>query len=270
MIRHIFSDMDGTLLNNRGNVTPTTINAFKNIRIPLTLVSARAPMEMAPAIKALGLKDTQIAFNGGLIFKRVGRSWKYISECSIDVEVAAAIIRALSFSFPEVSVSYYDRAHWYTTRMDAEIEFEQKLTGQNVIVTPQSRAFSQKNFKVFKIMMITFDAHTMQTLRQFLEQLEIPNVSIQQSGTSYLEITSVDAKKSRGIDYILTKNQLHTEETAGFGDGHNDLPMLKMVGLPIVMANALNEIKEVASFVTKSNEANGVAYALKTLRDFHE
>jgi hydroxymethylpyrimidine pyrophosphatase-like HAD family hydrolase len=56
MIKHIFSDMDGTLLNNRGNVSPTTVRAIKASRIPITLVSARAPMEMVPAIKALGLK----------------------------------------------------------------------------------------------------------------------------------------------------------------------------------------------------------------------
>ena len=37
---------------------------------------------------------------------------------------------------------------------------------------------------------------------------------------------------------ILRKEQLAKEETAAFGDGHNDLPMLEMVGYPIVMDNA--------------------------------
>lgn len=53
------------------------------------------------------------------------------------------------------------------------------------------------------------------------------------------------------------------EETAAFGDGHNDLPMLKMVGYPIVMRNALDDIKRVAYRVTKTNDEDGVGYGIE-------
>jgi Cof subfamily protein (haloacid dehalogenase superfamily) len=203
-----------------------------------------------------------------LIFKQTANKWKYISESAIDTGVAASIVRALSFGFPDVSVSYYDHTRWYSSRIDNEIEYEQKMTGQKAVIISQSEAFKQNDFKIFKIMIITFDQKRMMAVRAMLDRLQIPGISIQQSGTAYLEITSIDAKKSRGIDYIMCKEALHTDETAGFGDGHNDLPMLNMVGLPIVMANALDEIKRVAKFVTKSNEENGVAFALKTVPDF--
>lgn len=268
MIKHIFSDMDGTLLNERGNVTPTTIKALKQCKIPVTLVSARAPMEMAPVIKRLGLKGPQIAFNGGLIFQRNHAGWRAISESAIDTEVAAALIHALSISFTDISISYYSRDRWYSSRMDFGIQYEQRITRQRATVMPQRVAFNQPNFRVFKIMLIVSSSDQMMAVKQFLKHLAIPGISVQQSGTTYLEITSIDAKKSRGIDYILTKEQLHAHETAGFGDGHNDLPMLNIVGVPIVMDNALAEIKTVAKHVTKSNRQNGIAYALKMFPEF--
>lgn len=269
MIKHIFSDMDGTLLTNRGAVTPTNIKTIKNLRIPITLVSARSPMEMTPAIKALGLTQAQIAFNGGLIFKRINQKFQFLNECSINIELAASIISAISSNFPKVSVSYYDCTSWYTSKIDYGIKYQQKLTGQKATVSPHNKVLQQASFKVFKIMIITFNAAEILKIHDMLNQLNIASISIQQSGLSYLEITSIDAQKSRGIDYILTKEKLNPDETAGFGDSYNDLPMLNRVGLPIVMDNALDEIKQVAQFVTKSNEESGVAYALQTLPAFH-
>lgn len=48
-IKRIFLDMDGTLLNTRGRVSPTNASKIKEANIPITLVSARAPMEMKEA-----------------------------------------------------------------------------------------------------------------------------------------------------------------------------------------------------------------------------
>ena len=53
MIKRIFSDMDGTLLDNTGAVSEENVSLIKSAGIPMTLVSARAPMEMMAAIKKL-------------------------------------------------------------------------------------------------------------------------------------------------------------------------------------------------------------------------
>lgn len=268
MLKHIFSDMDGTLLAADGKVAQKTVQAVAQTRLPLTLVSARAPMEMAPAIDALGLVDAQIAFNGGLIFTRTADGFAPISARPLPLARAAQLLATVASEFPEVSLSYYDQDRWYAAWQDEGIAYEQRLTGQAVTIMPQATAFAQPGFAVFKLMMITFDAGVMAALKRRLTQLAVPGVSIQQSGTAYLEITSAEAKKSRGIQYILDHEQLTAAETASFGDGHNDLPMLNMVGLPIVMANALPEIQAVARYVTKANTEDGVAYALTHYPEF--
>ena len=70
-IKRIFSDMDGTLLNSEGRVSSENSKAIRDAQIPLTLVSARAPMEMREAIEELQLTGPQLPFNGGLIYQLV-------------------------------------------------------------------------------------------------------------------------------------------------------------------------------------------------------
>ena len=66
-----------------------------------------------------------------------------------------------------------------------------------------------------------------------------------------------------GIEDDFTRSELlKKEETAAFGDGHNDIPMLEMVGFPIVMDNAFKDVKAHAFKITKSNDEDGVGYGI--------
>lgn len=91
-------------------------------------------------------------------------------------------------------------------------------------------------------------------------------VTIQRSGKAYLEITHKLAKKSSDIVYIMQSEKLTKEETAAFGDGHNELPMVEMVGYPIVMNNALDDIKKIAYIVIKTNDEDGVGYGIEIFK----
>ncbi|MGO3548553.1 MAG: HAD hydrolase family protein, partial [Paucilactobacillus nenjiangensis] len=64
MVKHIFSDMDGTLLNEAGALNERNVELIKQSQIPFTLVSARAHMEMEFAMTVLNLQGPQIDFNG--------------------------------------------------------------------------------------------------------------------------------------------------------------------------------------------------------------
>lgn len=61
--------MDGTLIDNTGAVSEENVSLIKSTGIPMTLVSARAPMEMMAAIEKLDLTGAQVGFNGALIYR---------------------------------------------------------------------------------------------------------------------------------------------------------------------------------------------------------
>lgn len=263
MIKRIFSDMDGTLLNSQGQVSPETARAVKRSAIPFTLVSARAPMEMKDALDQLGLTGPQVAFNGGLIYDYKDGKMRPLHTAIIRKKTVQRLLAQIHQTFPGVSLSYYDFNHWYCGKIDEGVQYEYALTKQAPSFIQDQEKFLAACENVFKLMMITFDEAEMQALEEMLRSLELDGISIQRSGRYYLEITSKEAQKSKGIAYIFKKEGLTKEETLAFGDGHNDLPMFDMVGYPIVMENALDEVKERAYKITKSNDENGIGYALK-------
>lgn len=87
MIKQIFLDMDGTLLDAKGDVTQQTIDTIKTANIPVTLVSARAPQEMTAAIDQLELNAPQVAFNGGLIYQWYANKMHVLGANTIAREV---------------------------------------------------------------------------------------------------------------------------------------------------------------------------------------
>ena len=262
MIKRIFTDMDGTLLDSQGRVRESNAQLIRKAEIPMTLVSARAPMEMQEAIDGLGLTGPQVAFNGGLIFEMKDSKLRPLHTDNIPQETANSLLAEINHQFPQISLSYYDLNHWYCATIDEGIRYEYELTGCAPTLVKMDD-FLKAPLNTFKIMLITFEEETMQALIQHLQSLQSKDISIQRSGAFYLEITSQSAKKSQGIAYILQKEALSPEETAAFGDGHNDLPMFSMVGTPIAMENGSQEVKKQAKYITRSNDQDGVGWGIK-------
>ena len=261
-IKWIFTDMDGTLLNSQGRLTPSNATAICKANIPITLVSARAPMEMAEAVNILGLTGPQVAFNGGLIYQIKDGVIQPLHTDIIKKETAQTLLAKVRQHFSHISLSYYDLNHWYCDKIDKGIRFEYELTKQAPTLINDQATFLQAQDNTFKIMMICFEEESMRELEKYLQSLALPDISIQRSGKFYLEITSKNAKKSKGISYIFKKERLDKFDTAAFGDGHNDIPMLEMVGYPIVMGNAFDDLKRLAYKITKSNDQDGVGYGI--------
>lgn len=107
-IKRVFLDMDGTLLNSQGEVSLTNAELIRNAGLPVTLVSARAPMEMREAIKTLGLKGLQIGFNGGLIYQMIDAKVKPIRVQPLAQNEVQDLLTYIRKQFPTVSMSYYD------------------------------------------------------------------------------------------------------------------------------------------------------------------
>ena len=263
MIKHIFSDMDGTLLQSDCKLSENNVKVIRDSQIPFTLVSARSPMEMVEAIDRLDLTEPQIAFNGGLIFQEVANKVKVLKEDSINLQSVKTILDVIVKNFPDVSYSLYDINNWYVEKMDKGVKYEAELGGQTPTLTNFVSLLKQVDTKIYKIMLISFNLQEMTTLTEKLKQLGLADVSINQSSENYLEITSNHAQKSRGIKYIQELESLSKIDMAAFGDGYNDLSMLEMVGTPIVMQNALEGVKEYGKHITKSNDDDGVAYGIQ-------
>ena len=80
-----------------------------------------------------------------------------------------------------------------------------------------------------------------------------------------LEASPLGITKASGLIELSTLLKIDLSETVAIGDAPNDLEILQTAGYAVAMGNALNEIKQIADFITKDNDHDGVAYAIEKL-----
>lgn len=74
-----------------------------------------------------------------------------------------------------------------------------------------------------------------------------------------LQIMNEAATKWNGVKAMLEISNCTPEETAYFGDDHDDMEPIKMCGMGIAVSNGIDEVKAAADYVAQSNDEDGVA-----------
>lgn len=78
-----------------------------------------------------------------------------------------------------------------------------------------------------------------------------------------IEVLAPGAGKGKAISFLAARYGIRKEEIMAFGDQLNDKDMFLASGMPVAMANAVDELKACAAYTTLSNREDGVAYALE-------
>ncbi|WP_311406465.1 HAD family hydrolase [Liquorilactobacillus uvarum] len=265
MIKHIFLDMDNTLLNSAGKLSPENTKIIKNCHIPVTLVSARPPKAMSPFITELELSGEQVAFNGGVIFKLENSDYQTVFSEGIAFKTIVDILESVKGQFPQTSLSWFTLKRWYTDKLDKRILRESSITGVKPEIMPLNQLSFLRNSMIYKIMLISRDMNTTDVVYKYLMSLNLNDITVTRSNSNYLELINKNISKENGVAYIQAGEGLEKKELAAFGDGENDIDMFNAVEMSIAMANASNLVKSRAKFVTLSNDDNGVGYGIKEI-----
>ncbi|MEG0314807.1 MAG: HAD family hydrolase [Erysipelotrichaceae bacterium] len=115
-----------------------------------------------------------------------------------------------------------------------------------------------------------FDYHNIKEIRRIYisiapeQEYLLPDLSkhgAMRYGPKFIIIEPSD--KFKGIAKLMNKLEAPIEDVVVFGDGMNDIRMFKDAPFSIAMGNAIPELKELANYVTKRNDEEGILYACK-------
>jgi len=270
-IRLLALDIDGTLLNPRGEITPRTRKALDEVQqlgILVALVTGRRFGSARPVVLELGLSVPLVSHNGALT-KNVS-TLETIGFHPLDVETAREVIRI-------------GRAH----RADMICCDDPDGLGVMVIegVSPDNRALHRYLDKYRDSLhevpdLLDYVDHapiqimfsgSCDPIDDFADQLQQElDGRIQLFKTRYrsvdltiLDAISMTASKGASVDEIALSYGIECEEIMAVGDNHNDLTMLRRAGVGVVMANAEDELKAMGFALTASNDDDGVAIAIE-------
>ena len=260
--RAIALDLDGTLTNHDKVVTPRTRQALLKAQEQgaiIILASGRPTYGIVPVAECLELEKRGgyiLSYNGGnIVNAKTGE--KLFSQFLPD-----AVIPILY---------KYAREHRYALLGYAGNEIITEMPDDQY-VKEESRINKMNIRKVDNLLdalephptklLMTGDPTDMLKAEEKLVEILGEKMDIFRSAPFFLELVPKGIDKAQSLLRLLSKINLTPADLIAFGDGYNDLSMLKLAGVGVAMANAAPEVRADADYVTLSNEEDGEAAAL--------
>lgn len=272
-IRAICTDIDGTLLDSRRELSAFTISIFRQIRrkLPIILASSRMPRAMRHLQKELGIMDHPlICYNGGYVLKyNTDDTFDVIYSADIAWEICVEILGLGSST--SLHLSLYRNDEWYAPKMDEWADREATITkvsptlmsGEEVL-----QLWKAANYGAHKIMCMG-NANEIKSLEEILRSKFPQDIHVYHSKSTYLEIAPHIISKASALKLLLEKCYgISMQDVMGFGDNYNDIELIESVGFGIAVDNARDEVKAIANDITYTSVRDGVAHAISKYLGF--
>lgn len=284
MIKVIASDLDGTLLNDGHALDQRTVEAIRSAQergIRFIVATGRNFTQTMEQLEGFDITCDFVLASGAEVRDERRR---LVSRVTMDMGVCEEICGELE-KWP-VSVVFSTDTYDYRIGTPQEVERSLILQAQNFHVnmseeeiradplflrmsqnTRVSASFEElknANPAVYKIFLFSSDVVMLKRLSAVLSKDR--RIAVAASFETNLEITDVRAQKGPVLKAYIESLGYGMDEVMVFGDSTNDASMLSMdFGATVAMENAMPEVKEMAKYVTKSNQEAGVAYAIERL-----
>lgn len=261
LYRLIAADIDDTLLDPAGKLTPRTEAAFMRAAeagVYVVLASGRMYESTRPYAEKLGVNAPVVSYNGGMVYDM--RAQKPLSVSAIELDVAAEIIKMAEADGIYVQM-YTDKGYFtreytrYTAMYEASIGVKCNITGKNlseIIAVPP-----------IKLLFIGESERSPAIIEKY--SAAFPSVTFMMSKPHYVEVVAKNVDKSFAIRKVLDILDVKPEEMLAFGDGQNDLSMLHMAGRGYCMMNASEGVREKCRWFAPSNAEDGCAQVIESL-----
>ena len=267
--RLIALDLDGTLNNSKGRITPRTKQTLIQAQekgAKIVLASGRPLPGLYQNARELEFDHFDgylLCFNGARIC-----TWK---------EKQIIYDQTMSPGMAQLVYDYNRRNDYNMVIMSYEgedvlaedanayrVQEEAALNHMNVRVVPSVR--NTLRHPVNKLLFAAAPDYLadieMEFKRPFVGQL-----SIYRSAPFYLEVMATGIDKARSMERLAKHMRIDRNQIIAFGDGYNDLTMIEYAGVGIAMGNAVDELKKKADGITASNDEDGIASFLEKIKN---
>lgn len=260
-IRVIVTDIDGTLLNSRMELSPRNEAALRQVierGIHVVLATGKTRHAGEWIIKKLNLKSPGIFLQGLVTYDADGQ---IMHQQTLDPAVARSVITfADERGFLIVA---YSGKRILVKGVDPRLEGA--ITAYHD--SPPEAVGALHNLidhtPLHKLMMIG-DARSITALRWQLEMLAGGQIRLMQAGIpTMVEVLPPGGSKGTALKQLMKDLNVKPEAVMAIGDAENDIEMLQIAGIGVAMGQAHQPVKDAADFVTASNDEDGVAVAIE-------
>jgi Cof subfamily protein (haloacid dehalogenase superfamily) len=257
VIALVVSDIDGTLLDDNKQLTagaPGAVERLYRAGIRFTIASARPPRMARDLVRELKVREPFACFNGALFVSPDESVLRKLTMSPADVQRVADDIFGHNFD-----LWVWTDTDWYVSNPSGpHVSNHEQQMGRKA--TPLTTRDLSK-FDVLKLVGVSDDHQALASAEQEVSALSA-SISATRSSPYYLDVTDRKANKGEVIVTLSQMLSVPLDQIATIGDMSTDALMFHMSGTSIAMGNALDDVKAQATYVTRSNEEDGFAYAM--------
>ena len=266
-IKLIFSDIDRTILPAGGNVSAETVAAVAECRakgVEFVVASGRwYPSAKLVSQGELGIDNGyMIICNGGAVVRSNGEP---LMEWGMSDDQARAVYEIMKDENTMMTAYVRDaiyRLHgkYLSVYKLPEVSYFHGEQAYQVIDEDEENFVKKGMHRPYKMEAYSDDYDLLARLRTKLEGI---GLQVNSSFPCNLEIMAPGTGKGAAVRWLTDYLGFKREETMGFGDYTNDVPMLENVGWPVAVDNAPDEVKAICRMVAPSCDENGVAQTIR-------
>ncbi|MFM9277585.1 Cof-type HAD-IIB family hydrolase [Paenibacillus jiagnxiensis] len=267
MIKLIVTDLDGTFLNNKGSFDTELFEQVYAEMQKQNIAFAACTGKQCERVEKLFAEHGKGIWILGDSATRIKKDGKLIKEFTIDNHLAQKAISIIQQFDPGITIiACTSEAAYVLTSIKDELFNVVKHSYENVI---KLDSFQQIESNFIKI--TVFDPESRSSaLRKHVENTLPDQIYIVDSEPKWLDITALHTHKGETVKTLQNMLSVTFEETMSFGDGENDVELMGIAKYSFAVVNACDNTKEAASFITKSNEENGVLVTIQKLMDLQK
>lgn len=254
----IAADMDGTLLNSQSVITEKTRDAIHRVvekGVIFTICTGRPIQGVERYNDVLNLDSPFITYNGAMIV--MGKSREILFEQHLTPDGARDVL-TWGKRFNTTMIAWSNNKLYVNALNDRVNEYKWLSGVEPVLITDEEEIINNDITKI-----LWYDRpEEIERFQEILKDKLGEGVTYCTSKPAFLEFFDSRVSKAVAMEKIGERFGIKREEMVAIGDGFNDLSMIEYAGMGVAMANAPEEIKKKADYITLSNDDDGVAYFL--------
>lgn len=256
------TDLDGTLYRRDKSISDENVEAieyFKKEGGYFTFITGRMPFSAKDVYEKTCPNCPFGCINGGGVYDH--RSGEYKLKIKISREVLE-LVEFVDREIPEMGIQINTFDNIYFSKDNSAMELFRKLTGAPFL----KRHYNDVDEDIAKILFADMSGERILALAELLRSHPLASrFDFVRSEKTLYEILPKGVSKATSLDAI--SSLLSTDRTVAVGDYSNDVEMIKRARVGIAVANATEDTKAAADYITVTNEENAIARIIKDIED---
>ncbi len=267
----IATDMDGTLLDEEHGITKENVEAIVKVQkekgVKFVLASGRPSYAMLEYAKELQMDKYEgyvLAFNGGeLIDMKTNEVIFHEGLDKKDIENVYNISKKLN-----IPMILYAGNTVYGSEATEGVLYEAEQCKMQFQKFDSLSELEEKGINQTTKCMIIGTPEEVLKAEKFMNEIHGNDYFIAISKPIFLEIANKNVDKGKTLKKLGEIENIKPEEMIAVGDSANDKPLLKLVGMPVAVENAIPEIKKISKFISTSNVEHGLKTVIEKFFEF--